>query len=100
MDYEPSEKSRSEIYLNLLPAINSRAVDFLDNDRMVSQLTTLARRRGPGRDTIDHPRGSHDDLANAAAGAIVHARAMPAATRLAGLQKRHPGFSDPLAMWR
>jgi len=26
-----------------------------------------------GRDRVDHPRGFHDDVANAAAGALVHA---------------------------
>jgi hypothetical protein len=38
------------------------------------QLISLERRtaRG-GRDSIDHPPGAHDDLINAAAGAIVTA---------------------------
>jgi hypothetical protein len=41
----------------------------LDNQRLAAQLCSLERRtaRG-GRDSIDHPPGAHDDLANAVAG--------------------------------
>jgi hypothetical protein len=41
---------------------------------MVSQLIRLERRTGRGRDGIDHPPGGHDDLINAAAGAVVMAQ--------------------------
>lgn len=72
--YEPSERSKSELYVDLLPLINSGAADLLDNDRLVMQIMSLERRtsRG-GRDSIDHAPGGHDDLANAAAGALVTA---------------------------
>ena len=71
--YAPSEMNKSEIYLALVPEINSRAIDLLDNPRLTAQLLSLERatHRGGGRDTIDHPRGSHDDLINAAAGSLV-----------------------------
>jgi hypothetical protein len=64
----------SELYVDLLPFINSRAVDLLDNDRLAAQLVGLERRtaRG-GRDSIDNAPGRHDDLANAVAGALVAA---------------------------
>jgi len=70
--YKPAEKPKSELYASLLPLINSGAADLLDNQRLVYQLTQLERRttRG-GRDSIDHCPGAHDDLANAAAGALV-----------------------------
>ena len=70
--YEPSERSKSELYVDLLPLINSGAVDLLDNDHLVRQIVSLERRtsRG-GRDSIDHSPGAHDDLANAVAGALV-----------------------------
>jgi hypothetical protein len=72
--YEPSEKTKSDLYRDLLPAINSRGVDLLDNERLLLQLICLERRTGRGgKDIIDHPRGLHDDLANAVAGALVHA---------------------------
>ena len=47
-------------------AINSKAVGLLDHPRLVTQLTSLERTtvRG-GRDKVDHPRGLHDDVANA-----------------------------------
>ena len=78
MNYEPADKSKSEIYVDLLPLINSTAVDLLDNERLVTQLTSLERRtsRG-GRDSIDHAPGAHDDLANAVAGALVTAYKNP-----------------------
>jgi len=74
---EPSERSKSEIYRDLLPILNSGQVELLDHARLIGQLTGLERRtaRG-GRDSIDHSPGAHDDLANAAAGALVLA-AMP-----------------------
>jgi hypothetical protein len=71
VNYEPAGKSKSELYVDLLPLINSRAVDLLDNDRLVNQLVGLERRtaRG-GKDSIDHGPGGHDDVANAVAGAV------------------------------
>ena len=70
--YEPAEKSKSELYVDLLPLINSGAVHLLDHDRLVLQITSLERRtsRG-GKDSIDHAPGAHDDIANAVAGALV-----------------------------
>ena len=71
VDYEPVAKPKSELYGELLPVINSRRAQLLDNGRLISQLTALERRtsRG-GRDSIDHPPSGHDDLANAVAGVI------------------------------
>jgi hypothetical protein len=67
----PAEKSKSDIYHDLLPRLNSGRVELLDNPRLFTQLCNLERRtaRG-GRDSIDHAPGSHDDLVNAAAGAL------------------------------
>jgi hypothetical protein len=72
INYEVCEQSRSELYLSMLPLLNSRAIDLLDNERLVNQLVRLERRTArSGKDAIDHPPGAHDDLANAAAGAVV-----------------------------
>jgi ribosomal protein L37AE/L43A len=47
---------------------------LLDNKKLISELSSLERRTGrSGRDSIDHPPGGHDDMANAAAGALVRA---------------------------
>ena len=69
--YEPAAKPKSDLYRELLPAINSRRVDLLDDARLFAQIVGLERRtaRG-GRDSIDHAPGAHDDVANAAAGVI------------------------------
>lgn len=69
--YEHSALTRSEIYLDLLPRLNGGSVRLLDNSTLKSQLSNLERRTSrTGRDTVDHAPGAHDDLANAAAGAI------------------------------
>jgi len=75
--YEPAQKPKSDLYRDLLPLINSRRIDLLDDARLINQLCSLERRvaRG-GRDSIDHPPGAHDDLANACAGAAVHLGAL------------------------
>jgi hypothetical protein len=78
IEYHVSDKSKSEIYGLLLPLINSRRVDLLDEKRIIAQLCGLERRtaRG-GRDSIDHGPGQHDDLINACAGALVLAGFRP-----------------------
>jgi len=75
INYQVSDKTRSDIYRDLLPELNSGQCSLLDNERLVAQFVGLERRtsRG-GRDVIDHAPGSHDDLANAAAGALLLAK--------------------------
>ena len=72
--YIPSEKSKSDIYRELLPCLNGRKIELLDIPRLASQFCGLERRtaRG-GKDSIDHSPGAHDDLANSVAGALVNA---------------------------
>lgn len=67
--YEQSASPKSDLYRDLLPLINSGRIELLQNDKLISQLCNLERRvaRG-GRDSIDHPPGMHDDLANCVAG--------------------------------
>jgi hypothetical protein len=69
IQYELSGKAKSTLYTDLVPLINSRRIDLLDNVKLINQLCALERRtaRG-GRDSIDHPAGAHDDIANAVAG--------------------------------
>ena len=69
--YRPSEQVKNEIYSNLLPLVNARRCRLLDHPRMLSQLSGLERRTArSGKDSIDHRVGAHDDVANAAAGAL------------------------------
>jgi hypothetical protein len=63
------EKSKSDLYRDLLPLINSRRLDLVDDPRLLTELAALERRTAcGGRDSIDHAAGGHDDLANAVAG--------------------------------
>ncbi len=80
--YEPRKDPKRAIYLNLLPLLNSGKMRLLGNKRLISQLLGLERNtaRG-GKDSIDHGRGSHDDVANAAAGALVLCTARRARAR-------------------
>lgn len=76
--YEHSERDRSSIYLDALPLFTSGRARLLDNKRLVSQFTSLERRTSPiGKDRVDHGPGGHDDLCNAAAGALVMAGRQP-----------------------
>jgi hypothetical protein len=89
IEYRAADLSKSEIYRDLLPLLNSRQVDLLDNQRLITQLLGLERRtaRG-GRDSIDHAPGGHDDLINAAGGALVYL-----------LSERHQVPTAQFAVW-
>ena len=67
-----SERVKSEIYREGLALINSRKIELLDDPRLINQLVSLERRtvRG-GKDSVDHPQGHHDDVANSAMGVLV-----------------------------
>jgi hypothetical protein len=67
--YEHAEQNRSQLYLELLPRVNAKTIRLLDHSRAINQICMLQRRTTRGRnDTIDHPDGAHDDIANAIAG--------------------------------
>jgi hypothetical protein len=94
--YEASARSKSEIYGALLGPLNSGRVALLDNPRLVAQLVGLERKtsRG-GRDSIDHGPGGHDDVVNAAAGALVEASrvtAMPGLFTVGGSRRSRSDF--------
>ena len=107
--YEVCKRSKSEIYTDFLPQLNSTTVTLPRSDRLIHQLVTLERTvgRGTGRENIDHPRGMHDDLANAVAGAAVLAatpiydlKAMgdgtPAEPSQRPFDERHPDYLQAL----
>ncbi len=84
--YEPSAEAKGAIYRDFLPLINSGKVRLLANKRLVSQLVGLERNtaRG-GRDSIDHARGGHDDIANAVAGVLLAAVAKKPQARVGAI---------------
>lgn len=70
VSYELTDKTKSALYTELVPLINSRRIDLLDHSRTVNQLVSLERHTArSGRDSIDHPPNAHDDCVNAVAGA-------------------------------
>ena len=70
--FEPTAFSKSDLYKNVLPLITSGRVELLDKPRLRNQMLNLERRSRGGRETIDHVRGAHDDVANAVAGVLVY----------------------------
>jgi hypothetical protein len=86
VNHRTSDKSKSHIYRDLLPLINGGRIELLDHQKLIAQLCSLERTtaRG-GRDSIDHPRGAHDDVANSVAGAIVYANAQRGGLLFPGL---------------
>jgi hypothetical protein len=74
IQYEPSELTKSELYLAALPMLLSGQVRLLDNPTLRDQFTGLERRvHSTGRESVDDngSASANDDLANACAGAIV-----------------------------
>jgi hypothetical protein len=61
---ETSAKAKHDLYVNLLPYVNSIRIELLDHPRSIMQLLALER----SRTRIDHPPRQNDDLINAIAG--------------------------------
>ncbi|MBZ9817279.1 hypothetical protein [Mesorhizobium sp. CA7] len=69
--YIRSPMTKSELFLNFLPMLNSRSIQLLDHGKLVSQLVGMQRRvTSGGREVIDHSPNAHDDVANAVAGCL------------------------------
>jgi hypothetical protein len=101
--YKISESPRSDLYKELLPLINAGRVSLLNHERMINQLCSLERRvQRSGKDSINHPDHGHDDLINAAAGAVVLATvdsgpikvSKEALARVRAMRPRDP-WADP-----
>lgn len=71
IEYELHGRPKSELYVDMLPRLTSRGLELLDLPYLATELTSLERRKSPsGREIVDHPRGGHDDNANAVAGLV------------------------------
>lgn len=74
ISYNTSDKTKSDLYAEMLPLINSGRVELLDDRKLFNELVNLERRTSRnGKDSIDHAPNQHDDIINAVAGAIVNA---------------------------
>jgi hypothetical protein len=69
--YVQSDIPKSQIYLECLPLFTRGLVRLPDHARLLRELRLLERtaHRG-GRDSVDHPRGQHDDYANSCCGVL------------------------------
>ena len=66
---------RSSAYLETEPFFATGAISILDHAQLIRELKNLERRpQAGGKDRVDHPRGQHDDHANALALAAAKAR--------------------------
>ena len=95
IEYITSDRAKTDYYRDVLPLLNSGQVELLDHPRLIAQLCSLERRtaRG-GKDSIDHGPGGHDDLANAAAGALVLAHEAATNVVMVG-----PGGDESPSYW-
>jgi len=69
--YTRSDLAKSQLYLEALPLFTRGLVRLPDHSRLVRELRLLERRahRG-GKDSVDHPRGGHDDYSNCVCGVL------------------------------
>lgn len=72
IDYVRCKNTKTILYLDLLPLLNSRRCRLLENETLIRQLAYLERKSSTrtGAEYVDHPSGSFDDVINAAAGAL------------------------------
>ena len=58
------KQTKSELFRDLLPLLNSGRIILPRNDRLQGQIVGLERRSSAiGRDTISHPDRGHNDVA-------------------------------------
>ena len=92
--YAVASAPKSDLYRDLLPLLNSGRIVLPKSDRLINQLCGLERRTArSGKDSIDHPAGGKDDIANAVAGAadlvsLAERRAPPVPVQTTWRRKR------------
>ena len=70
VSYQLCEQTKSDLFRDLLPRLNSGTIVIPRNDKLIAQLVGLERTGSRvGKDTISHPPNGQDDIANAVAGA-------------------------------
>ena len=55
ISYTPAEHTKSDLYRELLPLVNSGTVELLDRPRLIAQLCSLERRTARGGKGLDRP---------------------------------------------
>jgi hypothetical protein len=71
--YQPSELSASQIYIECGVLFSQGLIELLDITALRTELSLLERRPRAGSrgDSVDHPRGFHDDQAISALGSLL-----------------------------
>jgi hypothetical protein len=70
-EYVQSKKPKSDIFLEVIPLWLRGVVRIPNLPTLVRELRLLERQtHRSGRDTVNHPRGEHDDYANVVCGAL------------------------------
>lgn len=95
--YVDAPLSRSETYIEVDPLFAQGLVALVEHSQLVRELKILERRpRSGGRDQVDHPRGQHDDHANAFALAVAVAMRAEARARAGSpMDSTHRGAAGP-----
>ena len=94
IQYRLSDRPASDLYRDTLPLLNSGRVELLDNKQLHKELIGLERRTArSGKDSISHAPGSHDDLINSAAGAIIESSKPRSNPRIRSFVEGDPGRS-------
>jgi len=71
IEYERSEKTKSELYLEAESPFNTERVDIPNKELAINQLKNLIRKaRSGGKDSVDTDSGQPEDEANVIAGVI------------------------------
>ena len=66
--YQEAGLTKAEAYLEIEPLLAQGRIEILDHPQLARELRLLERRpRSGGKTIVDHPRGGHDDHANALA---------------------------------
>jgi hypothetical protein len=87
--YNASELSRSQLYLELLPAMVSQSVELPDHAKLRAQLLGLERKAARTQDLVDHGPNGSDDCANAMAGSVYLAGARTLVFGMLDLAKKY-----------
>ncbi len=87
--YQSSDIPASQIYLESLPAFTRSLAALPNHPTLIRELLLLERSPGRlGKDQVTHPRGAHDDYANAVCG-LLHLLSV----------KRVMQFSEEVRAW-
>jgi hypothetical protein len=69
--YVQSALAKSDIYLECIPLFSRGLVRLPDHPKLLRELRLLhLQRHSGGRQSVDHPKGEHDDFANACCGVL------------------------------